>query len=90
MLQFTNGIPFSDYSCPFIRDKSQLWCAMQADENSDKMDDLTKDNPDCLTLPQSSVKVNVDSLRFVVNIYPYSVLCLCIMLLEQIHSLVLS
>ncbi|XP_057517108.1 uncharacterized protein LOC130798224 [Amaranthus tricolor] len=42
---------------------------VKADENSDKMDDLTKDNPDCLTLPQSSVKVNVDSLRFVVSQY---------------------
>lgn len=57
----------------FIGDNFYVQCVMQADEKVDVAEELTMDETDCLTIAQSSVQVNMDSLRFAVSIYTYLV-----------------
>lgn len=44
---------------------------MQADDIIDMAQNITIEKPHCLTVAQSFVQVNMDSLRFAVSIYSY-------------------
>ncbi|XP_021860897.1 uncharacterized protein [Spinacia oleracea] len=51
---------------------------VKADEKVDVAEELTMDETDCLTIAQSSVQVNMDSLRFAVSRYTGRIhLCTC-------------